>query len=41
MQIRVAAWRRERHAEECHLVTEASFTFVALDDEGRPRPVRR
>ncbi|PZX14362.1 acyl-CoA thioesterase YciA [Palleronia aestuarii] len=39
MRIRVDAWRRERHTEESHLVTEATFTFVALDGDGRPRPV--
>lgn len=39
MQIHVEAWRRERHAETSHLVTEASFTFVALDEHGRARSV--
>jgi acyl-CoA thioesterase YciA len=39
MRIAVEAWRRERHAEERRKVTEAVFTFVALDAEGRPRPV--
>ena len=40
MQIRVEAWRRERDQEQVQKVTEASFTFVALDDEGKARPVR-
>ena len=39
MTIAVEAWRRERHLEESIKVTEAKFTFVAIDDEGRPRPV--
>ena len=34
------AWRRERHQEEAIRVTKARFTFVAVDDEGRPRPVK-
>ena len=40
MKIYVEAWRRERQADHAEKVTEATFTFVALDDEGRPRPVR-
>jgi len=39
LRIRVEAWRRERHSEERNRVTEAVFTFVALDEEARPRPV--
>jgi len=37
--IAVEAWRRERHSEEAIKVTQAKFTFVAIDDNGRPRPV--
>ncbi|GGG35124.1 acyl-CoA thioesterase [Caldovatus sediminis] len=37
LRIRVEAWRR--HLDENRRVTEAVFTFVALDAEGRPRPV--
>ena len=40
MRIRVEAWRRERDRDEARKVTEAIFTFVALDDAGRPRPVQ-
>jgi acyl-CoA thioesterase YciA len=40
MTIYVEAWRRERKAELSERVTEATFTFVALDDQGQPRPVR-
>ena len=41
MTIAVEAWRRERHREEAIKVTEAKFTFVAVDDSGRPRPVEQ
>ena len=39
MRIHVQAWRRERHRQESEKVTEATFTFVALDEAGRPREV--
>jgi len=39
MQIHVEAWRRSRAEERRQIVTEATFTFVALDDDRRPRPV--
>lgn len=39
MQIHVQAWRRSRDGDESEKVTEATFTFVALDNAGRPRPV--
>lgn len=39
MRIRIEAWRRKREAEEMIKVTEAIFTFVAIDEERRPRPV--
>ncbi len=39
MEIQVQAWRRGRFGEDRCKVTEATFTFVAIDDEGRPRPV--
>ena len=39
MTITVEAWRRERHLEESITVTEAKFTFVAVDDNGKPRAV--
>jgi acyl-CoA thioesterase YciA len=41
MTIAVEAWRRERHLEEPIKVTEAKFTFVAVDEQGRPRPVEQ
>jgi acyl-CoA thioesterase YciA len=39
MKIHVEAWARrfQTHAQE--KVTEASFTFVAIDDAGKPRPI--
>jgi acyl-CoA thioesterase YciA len=39
MKIKVEAWRRARDGDETEKVTEALFTFVALDQMGRPRPV--
>ena len=39
MVIGVEAWRRHRHEDEAIKVTEAKFTFVAIDDDGRPRAV--
>lgn len=41
MKIHVEAWRRERHRDDCERVTDATFTFVALDAHSRPRPVHR
>ncbi len=40
MRIHVEAWRRERHRDDTEQVTEATFTFVALDENGGARPVR-
>ena len=37
--IAVEAWRRARHQEESIKVTEAKFTFVAIDDKGQQRAV--
>jgi acyl-CoA thioesterase YciA len=39
MRIKVEVWRRARDSEETKQVTEAMFTFVAIDANGRPRPV--
>jgi Acyl-CoA hydrolase len=39
MTIEVQAWRRPRDGDICEKVTEAMFTFVALDETGRPRPI--
>lgn len=39
MTIAIEAWRRHRHEEERVKVTEAVFTFVAIDAAGQPRPI--
>jgi len=39
MTIAVEAFRRHRSEEEATKVTEAKFTFVAIDDAGKPRAV--
>jgi acyl-CoA thioesterase YciA len=39
LRIKVEAWRRERESDHTNRVTEAVFTFVALDATGRPRPL--
>ncbi len=39
IKLNVTAWRRARDAEEVHQVTGALFTFVAIDEQRRPRPV--
>jgi acyl-CoA thioesterase YciA len=39
LRIALQAWRRERDSEESMKVTEAVFTFVAIDDQRRPRLV--
>lgn len=39
MKIHVEAWARRFRTTLHEKVTDASFTFVAIDEEGRPRPV--
>ena len=39
MTVRVEAWRRSRIDDVRNKVTEATFTFVATDENRRPRPV--
>jgi acyl-CoA thioesterase YciA len=39
LKVWVEAWRREIFQSERQKVTEAMFTFVAVDAERRPRPV--
>jgi acyl-CoA thioesterase YciA len=39
MTIAIEAWRRERHREQSSMVTQANFTFVAVDGTGRPRQI--
>lgn len=37
IKIRVEAWRRDRNGEETQQVTQAIFTFVAIDEARKPR----
>ena len=39
MAVEVEAWVRRGRLDDREKVTEAVFTFVALDDDGRPREV--
>ena len=39
MKIEIEAWATRFRTGVREKVTEATFTFVAIDDEGRPRPV--
>jgi len=39
MNISVEAWRRPRTGEERQCVTQAKFTFVAIGEDRKPRPV--
>jgi acyl-CoA thioesterase YciA len=39
IRVRVEAWRRRMAEEAMQQVTEADFTFVAIDAERRPRAV--
>jgi acyl-CoA thioesterase YciA len=40
LKIEVAAWSRARQGEETSRVTHATFTFVAIGEDGRPREIR-
>jgi acyl-CoA thioesterase YciA len=39
MRIHIEAWANRFQTHTREKVTEATFTFVAVDDDGRPRPV--
>ena len=39
MRIHVDAWARPRYSDKAEKVTDADFIFVALDKDGKPRPV--
>ena len=39
MHIQVDVWARPRFGKDAAKVTDADFVFVALDDNGDPRPV--
>jgi acyl-CoA thioesterase YciA len=40
MKVHVEAWAKRFRTHRREKVTDATFTFVAIDDAGRPRPVR-
>jgi acyl-CoA thioesterase YciA len=39
LTIAIEAWRRHRHEEEEVKVTQAVFTFVAVNEFGQPRAI--
>lgn len=39
MRIHIEAWARRFTTSVREKVTDATFTFVAIDEDGRPRPV--
>jgi acyl-CoA thioesterase YciA len=39
MKVHIEAWARRFRGHRREKVTDASFTFVAVDENGRPRPV--
>jgi acyl-CoA thioesterase YciA len=39
MDIHIEAWARRFETHQREKVTDATFTFVAIDENGRPRPV--
>ena len=41
MKVEIEAWATRFRTNHREKVTEATFTFVAIDESGRPRPVPR
>ena len=39
MTVRIEAWRRHLPSDEVRKVTEATFTYVAIGEDRRPRPL--
>ena len=39
MRIQIEAWARRFQTQRRDKVTDATFIFVAIDDDGRPRPI--
>ena len=39
MKIATEAWQRDRDSERTAKVTQASFTYIAIDELRKPRPV--
>lgn len=40
MKVHIEAWARRFQSDAREKVTDATFTFVAIDDAGRPRPIQ-
>jgi acyl-CoA thioesterase YciA len=41
MKLHIEAWAKRFISHQLEKVTDATFTFVAIDDNGRPRPIPR
>jgi acyl-CoA thioesterase YciA len=41
MRIAIEAWAQRHKGGEHVRVTQGTFTYVAIDDQGRPHPVQR
>lgn len=41
VKVHIEVWARDRRRAEPHKVTDGVFTYVAVDDEGRPQPIER
>jgi acyl-CoA thioesterase YciA len=39
MKLHIEAWARRNRSKFREKVTDAYFTFVAIDENGRPRPL--
>ena len=39
VKVRIETWARARGADAPHKVTEGMFTYVAVDEHGKPQPV--
>jgi acyl-CoA thioesterase YciA len=39
IRVKIETWARGRSSEEAEKVTEGVFTFVAIDENGKPRKV--
>jgi acyl-CoA thioesterase YciA len=39
MRVEIETWVERRHTRVVEKVTAGTFTYVAIDDKGRPRPV--
>lgn len=39
LAVKIETWSRARGSNDSEKVTEGVFTFVAIDDHGKPRPI--